>query len=80
MQVELKEPSTFEEAVRYADRADNVLTHVSGQGTGGKSSWFQGNGKGNATGSRNVPPKASRGPEPMEIGNVQRKPLTFKEK
>ena len=80
MQVELKEPSTFEEAARYADRADNVLTRVSGQGTGGKSSWFKGNGGGNAAGSRNVPQKASGGPEPMEIGNVQRKPLTSEEK
>ena len=26
MQVELKEPATFEEATRYADRAHNVLT------------------------------------------------------
>ena len=79
MQVELKEPETFEEAARFADRADNVLTRVSGQGMGGKSSWFKGNnfqGGGNAAGNR----KAPSGPEPMEIGSIQKKPLSKEEK
>ena len=85
MQVELKEPTTFEEAARYADRADNVLTRVSGQGSSGKSSWFKGNsshGGANVAGARNFQPKTSGGPEPMEIGTsqVQRKPLTPTEK
>ena len=39
MQVELKEPTTFEEAARYADRVDNILTRVSGQGSSGKQRW-----------------------------------------
>ena len=71
MQVELKEPTTFEEAARYADRADNMLTRVSGQGAGGKPSWFKGNsshGGSNAAGVRNFQPRTSGGPEPMEIG------------
>ena len=85
MQVELKEPATFEEAARYADRADNVLTRVSGQGSSGRSSWFKGNsshGGANAAGVRNFQPRTSGGPEPMEIGTsyVQRKPLTPEEK
>ena len=73
MQVELKEPTTFEEAARYADRADNVLSRVSGQGSSGKTSWFKGNnfqGGGNAAGSKNFQPKPSGGPEPMEIGTI----------
>ena len=85
MQVELKEPETFEEAARYADRAGNVLSRVSGQGSSGKSSWFKGNssqGGGNVAGMRNFQVKPSGGPEPMEIGtsNVQRKKLTSAER
>ena len=81
MQVELKEPSTFEEAARFADRADSVLSRVSGQGSGGKSGWFKGNqGGGNAAGSKNFQVKPSGGPEPMEIGNIQKKPLTSEER
>ncbi len=85
MQVELKEPASFEEAARYADRADNVLTRVSGQGAGGKPSWFKANssqGGAHTVGSRNFQQKSSGGPEPMEIGTsqVQRKPLTPAEK
>ena len=85
MQVELKEPATFEEAARYADRADNVLTRVSGQGTSGKTSWFKSHSSqsgSNVGGARNFQPRTSGGPEPMEIGTsyVQRKPLTPEEK
>ena len=84
MQVELKEPTTFEDAARFADRADNVLTRVSGQGTGGKSSWFKANTSqgGTHVGKWTFQQKTFGGPEPMEIGTsyVQRKPLTPVEK
>ena len=83
MQVELKEPETFEEAARFADRADNVLTRVSGQGTGGKSTWFKGNsyqGGGNAAKGHFQPKVSGGGPEPMEIGSIQKKPLSSEEK
>ena len=62
MQVELKEPANFEEAARFADRADNVLTRVSGQGAGGKTSWFKANsfqGGANASGMRTFQQKTS---------------------
>ena len=70
MQVELKKPTTFEEAARYTDRANNVLTQVCSQGSSRKPSWFKGNslhGRANIAGAHNFQPKTSGGPEPMDI-------------
>ena len=92
LQVELRGPATFQEAATFAERADAVLSRVPGQDFGG--GWHKkkpqhrgtfapppmyktppsgsGSGAGAGTG-------AGSGPEPMEIGSIQRKPLTKQE-
>ena len=82
LQVELRNPATFNDAALYAERADAVLSRTTGHGS--KQNWQQKKNKG---GYRPPPHIASTsgetstgsGPEPMEIGSLRRKPLTREE-
>ena len=67
MQVELKLPTTFHEAAMHAERADTVLTRVSGQGPGGR--WLKFNAVQGGPRPFHTKPSTS-GPEPMEIGTI----------
>ena len=82
MQVELRGPRDFHEAAMFAERADAVLTRVSGQDTckpwqkGQKGGFVQrpplpNKGKSSAQGGS--------GPEPMELGMARRRTLTREE-
>ena len=92
LQVELRGPATFQEAATYAERADAVLSRVPGQDFGGgwQKKKPQHRGTFVSPPSYKTPPSGSgsgagagtgagSGPEPMEIGSIQRKPLTQKE-
>ena len=69
VQVELRGPAQFQEAAMYAERADSVLTRVSGQDSGKK--WH----KPNVHASGSSQQMKQTGPEPMEIGAINWKPL-----
>ena len=92
LQVELRGPATFPEAAAYAERADAVLSRVPGQdfGRGWQKQKPQHRGTFPSPQSYKQPPSGSgpgagtgtgtgSGPEPMEIGSMQRKPLTKEE-
>ena len=76
VQVELRGPMNIHEAAMYAERADAVLSRVSGQDSSKK--WHKPNASGNF--QRPVQTKSTggsgSGPEPMEIGAINEKPLT----
>ena len=81
MQVELRGPRNYHDAAMYAERADAVLSRVTGHDS--KKNWH----KKNKGGYRPPPPSAKPegessagpGPEPMEIGSMRRKPLSREE-
>ena len=81
MQVELRGPRNYHEAVMYAERANAVLSRVTGHDA--RKNWH----KKNKGGYRSLPPSAKPegessagpGPEPMEIGSMRRKPLSREE-
>ena len=84
LQVELRGPHDFHEAAMFAERADAVITHVSGQDT--RKPWQ----KGQKGGYMQRPPlqnksigetsaQGSGGPEPMELGMARRRTLTREE-
>ena len=81
LQVELRGPQDFHEAAMYAERADAVLTRVSGQDA--RKPWS----KGHKGGFAQRPPLQNRGagepsapmgggPEPMELGMARRRTLS----
>ena len=82
LQVELRNPATFNDAALYAEHADAVLVRTTGHGF--RQQWQQKKNKG---GYRPPPTPATpsgetstgTGPEPMEIGFLRRKPLTQQE-
>ena len=82
LQVELRNPATFNDAALYAERADAVLARTTGHGS--RQQWQQKKNKG---GYRPPPTpvhtsgetSTGQGPEPMEIGSLRRKPLTQQE-
>ena len=82
LQVELRNPATFNDAALYAERADAVLARTAGHSF--RHNWQQKKNKG---GYRPPPAPAATsgetstgtGPEPMEIGSMRRKPLTQEE-
>ena len=83
MQVELRSPVTFHDAAMYAERADAVLSRVTGHDS--RRNWQ----KKNKSGFQHRPPpptvkhewetSSGPGPEPMEIGSMRRKPLSREE-
>ena len=85
LQVELRGPQNFHEAAMYAERADAVITRVSGQDT--RKPWQ----KGHKGGFMQRPPLQSQsgggssaqggggGPEPMELGMARKRTLTREE-
>ena len=84
LQVELRGPQDFHEAAMFAERADAVITRVSGQDT--RKPWQ----KGQKGGYMQRPPlqnksigetsaQGSGGPEPMELGMARRRTLTREE-
>ena len=84
MQVELRAPTSYNEAAMYAERADAVLSRVTGHGS--RQNWQQKKNKGGYQQRPPLPPmktdagpSAGQGPEPMEIGSMRRKPLTQEE-
>ena len=79
LQVELHGPQDFHEVAMFAERADVVITHVSGQDT--CKPWQ----KGHKGGFMQHPPlqnkgessvQGSGGPEPMELGIARKRTLT----
>ena len=82
LQVELRNPATFNDAALFAERADAVLARTTGHGF--RQNWQQKKNKG---GYRPPPTPAhtsgetstATGPEPMEIGSMRRKSLTQEE-
>ena len=82
LQVELRNPATFNEAALYAERADAVLARTTGHGS--RQQWQQKKNKGGYR-PPSIPAATSgetstgSGPEPMEIGALRRKPLTQQE-
>ena len=82
LQVELRNPATFNDAALYAERADAVLARTTGHGS--RQNWQQKKNKG---GYRPPPTPAhisgetstATGLEPMEIGSMRRKSLTQEE-
>ena len=82
LQVELRGPQDFHEAARFAERADAVITRVSGQDT--RKPWQKGH-KGGFTQRPPVPFKGESsaqgggGPEPMELGMARKRTLTREE-
>ena len=80
MQVELRSPVTFHDVVMYAERADAVLSRVTGHDS--RRNWQ----KKNKSGFQHRPPppivkhegetSSGTGLEPMEIGSMRRKPLS----
>ena len=92
LQVELRGPATFPEVAAYAERVDAVLSRVPGQdfGRGWQKQKPQHRGTFPSPQSYKQPPSGSgpgartgtgtgSGPKPMEIGSMQRKPLTKEE-
>ena len=83
MQVELRAPTSYHDAAMYAERADAVLSRVTGHDS--RRNWQ----KKNKGGYHQRPPpppvkpegesSAGQGPEPMEIGSMRRKPLSQEE-
>ena len=84
LQVELRGPRDFHEVAMFAERADAVLTRISGQDA--RKPWQNGH-KG---GFQQRPPlqnkgigepsaQGSGGPEPMELGMAQRRTLSHEE-
>ena len=83
MQVELRAPASYHDAAMYAERADAVLSRVTGHDS--RRNWQ----KKNKGGYHQRPPpppvkpegesSAGQGPEPMEIGSMRRKPLSQEE-
>ena len=83
MQVELRSPFTFHYGAMYAERADAVLSRVTGHDS--RRNWQ----KKNKSGFQHRPPppiakhegefSSRQGPEPMEIGSMRRKPLSREE-
>ena len=85
LQVELRGPQNFHEAAMFAERADAVITRVSGQDT--RKPWQ----KGHKGGFMQRPPLQIQsgggssaqggggGPEPMELGMARKRTLTREE-
>ena len=84
LQVELRGPRDFHEAAMFAERADTVLTRISGQDV--CKPWQ----KGHKGGFQQRPPlqnkgigepsaQGSGGPEPMELGMARRRTLSREE-
>ena len=82
LQVELRGPRDFHEAAMFAERADAVLTRISGQDT--RKPWQ----KGQKGGFMQRPPlpkqgessaQGGGGPEPMELGMARKRTLTREE-
>ena len=71
-EVELKEPSSFAEAARYADRVDEIMSSVTGHGTSTRPRWTH---RGSSSSMVSRGPSEVK-PEPMDIGAVHRTPLT----
>ena len=80
VQVELRGPAQFQEAAMYAERADAVLTRVSGQDSGKK--WHKPNvhASGSSQQAKQTGGSGSGQPEPMEIGAINWKPMTPEER
>lgn len=82
LQVELRGPQDFHEAAMFAERADAVLTRVSGQDT--CKPWQKGQ-KGGFVQRPPLPNKGESsaqgggGPEPMELGMARKRTLTREE-
>ena len=92
LQVELRGPATFQEAATYAEKTDAVLSRVPGQdfGRGWQKNKPQHRGTFVSPPNYKTPPSGSgsgagagtgtgSGPELMEIGSIQKKPLNQKE-
>ena len=84
LQVELRGPQDFHEAAMLAERADTVLTRISGQDA--RKPWQ----KGHKGGFQQRPPLSNKGigepsaqgsgsPEPMELGMARRRTLSHEE-
>ena len=82
LQVELRGPRDFHEAAMFAEWADAVLTHVSGQDT--RKPWQKGQ-KGGFVQRSPLPNKGESsaqgggGPKPMELGMARKRTLTREE-
>ena len=83
MQVELRGPGSFHDAAMYAERADAVLSCVTGHDA--QKHWQK---KQKSHFQQRPPPPTPKiegessvgpGPEPMEIGSMRRKPLSKEE-
>ena len=84
LQVELRGPQDFHEAAMFAERADAVLTRVSGQDT--RKPWQKGHKGGFAQrpplqnkGMGESSAQGSGGPEPMELGMARKRTLSREE-
>ena len=82
LQVELRNPATFNDAALYAERADAVLSRTAGHGF--RQNWQQKKNKGGYRPPSAPAPTAGetstgKGPEPMEIGSMRKKALTQEE-
>ena len=78
VRVELRGPANFHEATMYAERADTVLSRVSSQDSGKKWHKQNTNASGNFQDSLQTKSRggSGSGAEPMEIGTINKKPLT----
>ena len=77
-EVELREPRSFAEAAHVADRVDEIMSSVTGHGTCPRPRWNYRGSSSKTTGLR-APSNngsSSNGPQPMDIGAVQRTPLS----
>ena len=82
LQVELRNPATFNDAALYAERADAVLARTTGHGF--RQQWQHKKNKGgyrppSAPAPTSGETSTGLGPKPMEIGSMRRKPLTQEE-
>ena len=82
LQVELRNPATFNDAALYAERADAVLARTTGHGF--RQQWQHKKNKGgyrppSAPAPTSGETSTGSGPEPMEIGSMRRKALTQEE-
>ena len=78
VQVELRGPASYYEALMYAEHADAILSRVTAQDSGRE--WLKSNADLGRNFQRSFQTRSIGGPEPMEIGTINRKPLIENEK
>ena len=71
-EVELRDPSTLDEAVKMAERADVIeMSYRTNRRNGFYNGGYNGGFKGRTFNDSRVPPNRDNGPVPMELGAVQ---------